>query len=75
MTALNAAGEYGNINANADAAADTLVFLTASSEAATSYNVFYATATANSIEFASATLVGTVNATGALSTLDFWNFA
>lgn len=50
------------------------MFLTASSTTATAYNVFYTTATATSTEFASVTLVGTVNASGAFSTLVAGNF-
>ena len=74
LDALNAGGEFANINANGDAAADTIVFLTAATAAATTFNVFYATAVATSSEFASVVLVGTVTASGALGTLHADNF-
>jgi len=72
--ALTVGGEYANLDANTNADADTIVFLTASSTTATAYSVFYATAAVTSIEFGSVTLVGTVDASGALSTLVPDNF-
>lgn len=71
-TALTAGGEFANINAGG---AGSFVFLTAANAAATSYNVFYATAAAAGDAFAGVTLVGTVNADAALASLVAANFA
>jgi hypothetical protein len=77
-TALAAGGEYGNLN-TAVGAGQTYVFVTAASAAATTFNVFYASPNANAgtanTETFTVTLVGTVSADGAISTLVNGNFA
>ena len=66
--ALAAGGEFANIDATNAVA--QYVFLTAASATATTFNVFFATsAVGGGGAFATVDLVGTVTATGALSTI------
>ena len=51
-----------------------MFFLTATSATATTFNVFYATSVATSLEYATVELIGTVNTTGAFNTLVIANF-
>ena len=48
---------------------ESMIFLTATSATATTFNVFYATSLATSLEYSSVTLVGTVTTSGAFNTL------
>ena len=76
QTALAAGGEYGNLNSAA--AAGSYVFLTASSTTSTTFSAFMVTVATNggtANETFTATLVGTVSASGAISTLVNGNFA
>jgi hypothetical protein len=72
LAALNVGGEYSNINGTASG--NQIIFLTASSATATTFYVFYAVVGTPATEFASVTLVGTVNASGDLSSLVAANF-
>lgn len=72
LAALNTGGEYANIDGTNSG--DRIIFLTASSATATTFKVFYAIVGSTPTEFASVTLVGTVNASGALGTLVGANF-
>ena len=66
--ALAAGGEFANIDATNAVA--QYVFLTAASATATTFNVFFATSAVDGGgAFATVDLVGTVTATGALSTI------
>jgi S-layer protein len=67
LAALNG-GEYANIDATV-AGATQYIFLTATSATATTFNVFFATSVDATANFDAVTLVGTLAASGALSTI------
>lgn len=73
LAALNG-GEYGNIDATSAGATD-YTFVTALDATSTTLYVFHATSVDTSTDFATVTLVGTVEATGAIGTLTADNLA
>ena len=74
LSALNVGGEYANVDAPVDAAVESSFYLTATSATATTFNVFYATSLATSLEYSTVSLIGTVTTSGAFNTLVIANF-
>lgn len=70
LAALNTGGAIAAWDANNDAAADKVIFVTPN-DAGTSAKLYYATASGGSTEFATVELVGTISYTGTLHTDNF----